>query len=470
MLKFIFRFIIISTVIAITFNLIYYFPKNYIDRIVSSEKIIFVTRVSPTTYYSVKDNIQGFEYDLMNEFAQYLNLNIEVITEENFNLIYDNMTSNKANILVGLTSTDTNKNIFNFSNSYGEVDQLLIYNAKIRNKPNSIEKITSSIIDIQNSNNHINIMNELKKKYKYIKWTELDSSNTDELVEMISEGLIDYTIINSNEYKVYKRYYPELAIAFNLSNNEPLAWAVSKNVDDSLVKKINDFLKYMEISERLNELSEKHFGHRNNFSFVGSRNFLKDIIVYLPKYEKLFKEAAEKYNLDWRLIASVCYQESRWREDAVSYTGVKGLMMLTQNTAKHLGVSNRLDPHQSIFGGAKYINEIYNRLPKNINESDKIWFTLASYNIGFGHVMDVFELAKNSNKNPYAWVNAKPFFNQLSKAKYYKSTKYGYARGWEALKYVRNIRQYYDILVFLDTKDSIMDKDNKLPKKIPQTL
>ena len=470
MLKFILRFIIVTVIIGISFNLIYYFPKNYVDRIISAEKIIFVTRVSPTTYYNIKDNTQGFEYDLMKEFSQYLDVEMEVVTEENFDLIKDKINFNRSNILVGMTSSDTNKKIFNFSNSYENIDQLLIYNAKLRFKPKNINQIESTVIDILNTKNHIHLLSELKKKYTNIKWSELDDSNTDELVEMISEGLIDFTIINSNEYKIYKRYYPELEVAFNLSKNEPLAWAVSKNIDDSLIIKINEFFKFMNSSERLNELSEKHFGHRNNFSFVGSRNFLKDIIVYLPKYEKLFKEAAEKYNLDWRLLASVSYQESRWRENAVSYTGVKGLMMLTLNTSKHLGVANRLDPKESIFGGAKYIDEIYHRLPKNINESDKVWFTLASYNIGFGHVMDVFNLAKNSTKNPYSWVNAKPFFNQLSKAKFYKLTKYGYARGWEALKYVQNIRQYYDILVFLDTKDNIMDEEINIHKRIPQTL
>ena len=191
--------------------------------------------------------------------------------------------------------------------------------------------------------------------------------------------------------------------------------------------------------------------------------------MVLPKYERTIREAARINNLDWRLLASVAYQESRWRKDAVSYTGVRGLMMLTKNTADYLGVKNRVDPIQSIQGGAKYINQLLKRLPEKVVEPDRTWFALAAYNLGLGHVNDAFILGRNQNKNPYNWLDMKPILLQLSKSQYYKTTKYGYARGWEALKYVQNIRQYYDILVFLDSKDE--DKKNKIiNERIPQSL
>ena len=143
--------------------------------------------------------------------------------------------------------------------------------------------------------------------------------------------------------------------------------------------------------------------------------------------------------------------------------------MLTQDTAKYLGVENRTDPIQSIRGGAKYINQLLKRLPTKVLEPDRTWFALAAYNLGLGHVTDAFQLARNQNKNPYNWLEMKPILLQLSKSQYYKTTKYGYARGWEALKYVQNIRQYYDILVFLDSKDD--EKKNKIINdRIPQSL
>ncbi len=191
--------------------------------------------------------------------------------------------------------------------------------------------------------------------------------------------------------------------------------------------------------------------------------------MVLPIYEQTFREAARVNNLDWRLLASVAYQESRWRKDAISYTGVRGLMMLTKNTADYLDVKDRTNPIESIQGGAKYISQLLKRLPEKVVEPDRTWFALAAYNLGLGHVNDAFQLGRNQNKNPYNWLEMKPILLQLSKSQYYKTTKYGYARGWEALKYVQNIRQYYDILVFLDSKDE--NKKNKIINdRIPQSL
>ena len=144
--------------------------------------------------------------------------------------------------------------------------------------------------------------------------------------------------------------------------------------------------------------------------------------------------------------------------------------MLTNNTAKDLGVKDRTDPAQSIYGGTKYISQLLKKLPKEINEVDRYWYALTAYNIGYGHLLDAMQLARTQNKDPYIYTEIKPFLLQLSQSKYYKTTKYGYARGWEAIKYIQNIRQYYDILVFLDSHDRIQNPKPNENDKIPNTL
>ena len=201
------------------------------------------------------------------------------------------------------------------------------------------------------------------------------------------------------------------------------------------------------------KLEEKYFGYVNSFDFVDTRAFIRALDKKLPKWQPLFEKYAGDF--DWRLIAAVSYQESHWNPKAVSPTGVKGMMMLTRPTAKSVGVTNRLDPEQSIRGGAAYLEKVLNRVPESIESHEKIWFALASYNIGFGHMMDARRLTKSQGGNPDRWSDVKQRFPLLHQAKYYKQTRYGYARGREAVNYVENIRRYYhSITGWQNKKDS----------------
>ncbi|MGD8839487.1 MAG: transglycosylase SLT domain-containing protein, partial [Gammaproteobacteria bacterium] len=175
---------------------------------------------------------------------------------------------------------------------------------------------------------------------------------------------------------------------------------------------------------------------------------------HLPKYEPLFKEAGKKVGLDWRLLAAIGYQESLWNERAKSPTGVRGLMMLTQATARQMKVENRLDPVQSVRGGAEYIARVRKRVPKRIPEPDRTWFALAAYNVGLGHLEDARVITQGRGGNPDRWIDVKENLPLLARKKWYKNTRYGYARGWEPVKYVENIRQYFSYLVDIDTRDS----------------
>ena len=142
------------------------------------------------------------------------------------------------------------------------------------------------------------------------------------------------------------------------------------------------------------------------------------------------------------------YQESHWNPRARSFTGVRGMMMLTLRTAKELGVKNRLDPKQSIFGGAKYLAKLRKRMPDNIAEPDRTWMALAAYNVGYGHLTDARKLTKLDGGDSTRWMDVKDYLPRLSQKRYYKQTRHGYARGNEPVSYVQNIRRYFDVLVW----------------------
>ena len=206
-----------------------------------------------------------------------------------------------------------------------------------------------------------------------------------------------------------------------------------------------EFFGYTKQSGHLASLEEKYIGHIGSFDYVDTRAFIRALDSKLPQWSPLFKEYSDEF--DWRLVAALAYQESHWNPLAKSPTGVRGMMMLTLPTAKSVGVTNRLDPKQSVRGGVDYLRRMVSRIPDSIDEHEKIWFALASYNVGYGHMMDARRLTKKQGGNPDAWADVKDRLPLLRQKKYYSQTRYGYARGDEARNYVENIRRYYQSII-----------------------
>jgi membrane-bound lytic murein transglycosylase F len=182
-------------------------------------------------------------------------------------------------------------------------------------------------------------------------------------------------------------------------------------------------------------------------------NFLQRARAHLPQLMDAFREAGAAYAIDWRLLAAVGYQESHWDPLASSSTGVRGIMMLTEQTAVQLGVADRLDPEQSIDGGSRYIARLRARLPGDIREPDRTWMALAAYNMGLGHLHDARKLADQKGLDPDSWPDVSSVLGLLSQEKWYRQTRHGYARGFEAKVFVESIQRYYQTLLWMDTHE-----------------
>ena len=354
------------------------------------------------------------------------------------------------------------------SYAYNKVNQYIVYNSKYTAKPNEINDLNGNDIEIIDS---IIIKNNLDSFLKSIDMNLIISKekNIDEIINLIKDNKVKYTVLNNNELAIFNKYFPEIKIGFTIGENIPSTWAIPENTNHQLEEKLSEYFTQILKTNKLKKFYTKHFTGKLQYTFVGTRSFLADFLNVFPLYEFYFKKYAKLYNHDWRLLASIGYQESKWDKDAVSYTGVRGLMMLTKNTSKEMNVEDREDPIQSIEGGAKYLKKMLRSLPDNINNNDKIWYAIASYNIGFRHIEDAMKMADNEGVDSGNWYLLEPYILRLSQSKYYKNTKYGYARGWETLKYVQNIRQYYDILVFLDSQDN-NNETKQIDKQIPSTL
>ena len=209
-------------------------------------------------------------------------------------------------------------------------------------------------------------------------------------------------------------------------------------------------------------LKDHYYSFVQFFDYYNTKMFYKRIKTRLPKYKKYFKEFGKKYHIPCSVLAAQSYQESHWNPKAKSFTGVRGLMMLTRVTAKTLGVKNRLDPQESIRGGARHLNQMRKYVHEDVEGEDRMKFALAAYNVGLGHIQDAQKLAKKMGLNQNVWADLKQALPLLSQKKYYKTLKHGYARGSEPVKYVDSIYDYRNILE--NTTEDLYSNKNKEQK------
>ena len=208
---------------------------------------------------------------------------------------------------------------------------------------------------------------------------------------------------------------------------------------------INEFFKKIKDDGTFAKIYKKYYSNVEIFDYVDLKKYHRRLKTRLPKYKETIKRVAEKHGFDWRLIAATIYQESHFNPRAKSFTGVRGMMQLTLDTAKDMGIENRLDPEQSITGGVKYLKRLYERYD-DVEDPDRVLITLASYNVGHGHIVDAQKIAKEKNLDPNSWNSLQEVLPLLRYRKYYKKTKNGYCRGTEPVRYVNRIMNYYEIL------------------------
>ncbi len=419
-----------------------------LERIQQAGELRVITRNSPTTYYLGPKGYAGFEFDLVNLFADFIGVRPKFIVVESFNEIIPRLARGEAHLAAaGLTVTEKRKRLVRFAVPVQQITQQLVYRAGNR-RLRRYEELIGSDIEVVAGSSHVARLVELKAEYPQLSWHENRELDNEDLLYIIWEKLIDFTVADSNLLAVVRRFYPELRIAFDITDPQDLAWAFPHSEDTSLYDEATRFLQHVRKDGTLAHIRGRYYGHIERFDYVGTRTYRRHINQRLPKLLSFFKAAAEANGLDWRLLAAIGYQESHWNPKAVSPTGVRGIMMLTQITARQVGIEKRTDPEQSIVGGGRYFTLVKKRISEQIPEPDRTWMALAAYNIGVGHLRDAWRLTKIRGGNPDRWVDVKETLPLLSQKKWYTKTGYGYARGREAVHFVENIRSYYDILVW----------------------
>ena len=442
-----------------------------LNTVIERGELVVLTRVDPTTYFIDESGVHGFEYELASLFAESLGIKVRFIFPEQFHQLLQLSTEHEADfVAAGLSITPERENLLNFTPPYYEVTQQVVYHYRTR-RPKSITQLTGSFFEVLADTSHAENLRQIQTKHPKLSWIETPNTSVVELVSMVNDHLLDYTIVDSNQFQLIRGKFPNLNIAFDISKPEKIAWAFPINEDHSLYDEAVKFLDKLKATGVLEQLQDKHFGYSKQLNYVGICTFRRHAQTRLPKLIDYFHSAAEKYNLDWKLLSAVAYQESHWDQHAVSPTGVRGIMMLTRATAKQMKVADRLNPEQSIDGGAHYLATRIKKIPMRIDEPDRTWMALASYNIGLGHLEDARILTQQQGGDPDKWIDVKQRLPLLSMKKWYEKTKYGYARGKEPVTYIENVRQYIKMLnqlesTTIDTKQNTNSTDATLNTKL----
>jgi len=438
------------------------FTKNssILEDIQEKKRLDVVILNAPTVYYVGATDQKGFEYELLSAFAKNINVELNLTVVHTVKEALELTRKGVGDITsASLSVNEERKKEFMFGPYFHSIyEELICHNdLKLPKEPNDL--VGLSIVVGKNTSSETTLL-KLKKNLPNFAFSTTTELSTEELLEQVWRKNIDCTVADSHMFMISRRYYPELAQAMRLSDKINLGWLLRKG-DDSLANSLFRWMNKYERSGKMAELHNFYYGFLDIFDYYDTKVFYKRLKNTLPKFEKYFKKAGKKYNIPWEMLAAQSYQESHWKPKAKSYTGVRGMMMLTQKTAKVLKVKNRLSVPQSINGGAKYFDMMRKVLPKEVTGKNLWALSLAAYNIGIGHIYDAQELAIKLNKNPYSWSDLKTVLPLLSQKKYYKNLKYGYARGNEPVRYVDAIQSYYDIII-QSRLLNILDKNSTL--------
>jgi membrane-bound lytic murein transglycosylase F len=411
-------------------------------------ELVVLTHNGPTTYYeNAYGEPTGFEYDLVTLFAKQAGYKVRFVVENDLDSLYKKLAQHQAHFAAaGLSQTDTLKERMRFGPPYLKVNQEVIYNTDTV-KPRNFTDLLGWRVAVVAGSSQAETLLDVRQRVPGLKWTEVKAQWGEALLSQLANQDVDAVIVNSNEFDIAKNLYTNLDVGFALPKADHLAWAFPKNVDPDLYAKVQAFFKRIQADGTLKNLIDRYYGHADRLENADIAGILDKMQSTLPKYRKYFQEAEAVTGIDWRLIAAIGYQESHWNPLATSPTGVRGLMMMTGDTADRMGVKDRLDPRQSILGGAKYLSLLQDAMPDKVEEPDRTWMALAAYNQGQGHLEDARILAQRRKLNPRVWSEIKKTLPLLAQSAYNSSVKHGYCRGGEAVIFVENIRTYYDILV-----------------------
>jgi membrane-bound lytic murein transglycosylase F len=417
----------------------------YLDQVRSRHELRVVTLNLPTCYYLGSQGTEGLEFELARSFAYQLGVTLSMYPVANERAMQAELASGRADIAAAqLTATPEWRHVGKPAEPYARIPQFVVYQRESQ-KPRSTLQLEKAKLAVRAGSPQERILEQLRRTVApSLNWVETAPMNADPL-EDVDSGNADYAIIDAREFSFSHHLYPDVHVGFELPADRPVQWIVRRGADD-LLRAVNTFFQQQRESGRMARLIQRETGEVRSFAYEESREFQIHLTDRLPQFRPWFEQASVESGIDWRLLAAIGYQESKWDPTAVSSNGALGVMMLTSDTAEAMGIKDRTNPQLSIFAGARYLAEVREKVPDRIPEPDRTWFTVAAYNVGYGHVEDARVLAQMDGKNPDSWADVRDELPRLAEARWFQKVKRGYARGWEPVQFVDRVQRYLTLL------------------------
>lgn len=422
-------------------------------------KLVVITDYNSTSYFIYRGMPMGYQYELLQNLAKYLNLELELIVNSSLDDAFDKLVKRECDLLaISLNITSERKDIFNFTDPIGQTRQVLV-----QKKPEGWRRMHSSKLNKFLIRNQLNLagktvhvvknsayysrLNNLQEEIgDSIHIIEVENYEAEQLITLVDKGEIDYTIADENVAKLNQTYYPEIDVKTAISFPQNQAWAVNKN-SPLLLEEINNWIETMRGSALHAIIYKKYFNDRKAKQRSKSP-YMSIQSGKISDYDKFIKKYSKQIGWDWRLVASLIYQESRFNPKVKSWAGAYGLMQLMPPTAKRFGASKASPPSVNIKAGTKFIKWLDKNLRDTIpDNNERVKFILASYNAGMGHILDARRLARANGKDPNIWEDNVDFFIlNKSNPEYYDSelVRHGYLRGHETYNYVKEVMDRYE--------------------------
>lgn len=406
--------------------------------------ITVLTTKSPLTYSKPRNGeAVGIDNDLLESFAEQYGLTVNYKVLDNEQAVIEALSRGEGDMAAARLRAPSQNPGFLMGPAYEE-SHLSLYCTR-KSKVQNITDLSNKVVYISKYHNRDQLSQKLERMAPQAIVKVVPPQKTPDLLKHLAIKNSACAIAENLSGDFHLRYYKQIEKVTDLPIKYSHHWLIHPNRSELFRLTHSWFLKASR-REEITKVYERYDTHLNRLNKNDVTRFISRIHQVLPTYKPHFQKYARENGLAWELVAAVAYQESHWNNEATSFTGVKGLMQLTQETAKHLGVEDRTDPEQSIYGGALYLKKLMQLFPAELNSKDKLSLALAAYNIGYAHLLDAQEIAVKTGKNPYSWRHIKTILPLLADPEYAKNLKYGYARGYETVEYVERVKSFYSII------------------------
>ena len=427
-----------------------------LDQVTDRGVLRVATLIEPTLYIPDSYRPQGLEYDLTGRFATRLGVKVDYVVVPSIEAAYQAVAENRVDLAAaGLAIDPARQQRFAFSPPYLTVNRKLIH-AVDQPSPTALADIAGRTVAVPAGSSSRHWLERLSQEPRAVPLTIEERQDKLAILDGIRHGEIDYALTLSHTALLAHKLSGDVAMGPNVGPPVSLAWAFSREADDSLLNASRRFFAEVRSDRQLRALVDRHYAQFERLDESLSRRFLQDLETRARPYLATFRRAGERYEIDWRLLAALGYQESKWRPDAVSHQGAYGLMQIVLPTARDLGLTDPADPHANIMAGAKYIAQLRELVPAEATEPDRTYLALAAYNVGIGHLGDALELTRRQGGDPTQWADVRDRLPQLSEPSIYRTMRYGYARGSETVNYVENIRAFHDLMIWVATREDLL--------------